>query len=160
VSRAIARLPFPQGGPDVTAIAQIVSRIRIAPIAGILGVAWNLFGIVQFVGTVTATREKLIAGGMTPLQAEVYAGLPVWMDAAFAIGVFGGLAGSVLLVLRHAAAVPVLALSLAAYLVLYAGDIGLGVFAAFGAPQVAILTTVVAIAAALLGVALKARAAG
>jgi hypothetical protein len=142
----------------MTATASTASYLRPSRIAGILGVAWNLFGIVQFVRTVTASREALISGGMTPVQAEIYAGLPFWMDAAFAIGVFGGLAGSVLLVVGHRAAVPVLAVSLVAYLVLYAGDIALGVFAAFGTPQVAILTTVVAIAAALLGVALKARA--
>jgi hypothetical protein len=43
-----------------------------------------------------------------------------------------------------------LAASLIGYLVLYAGDITEGVFAALGWPQVAILSAVVAIAACLL----------
>ena len=47
-------------------------------------------------------------------------------------------------------AVPVLALSLLGYLALYVGDITEGVFAALGSPQVVILTTVVAVAIALL----------
>ena len=42
-----------------------------------------------------------------------------------------------------------LAASLAAYVALWIGDAIHGVFAAMGAPQVAVLTTVVAIAAAL-----------
>jgi hypothetical protein len=45
---------------------------------------------------------------------------------------------------------PVLALSLLAYVALWIGDAIHGVFAAMGAPQVVILTVVVAFAAALL----------
>lgn len=114
------------------------------------GIAWNLFGLVQFAGTLTATEASMLAAGLTPAQAAVMAGLPAWMTLAFAIGVLGGLAGSALLLLRHRLARPVLAASLAAYVVLWLGDAALGVFAAFGPPQVAILTLVVAIAAALL----------
>jgi hypothetical protein len=72
------------------------------------------------------------------------------MTLAFAVGVFGGLAGSVLLLLRRAAAMPVLLASLLAYVALWIGDAVHGVFAAMGAPQVMILTLVVAIAAVLL----------
>ena len=74
---------------------------------------------------------------------------PAWMTAAFAVGVLGGLLGSGLLLLRRPAAQPVLAVSLAAYLALWIGDAVHGVFAALGAPQVVILTLVVAIAAGL-----------
>lgn len=117
--------------------------------AALGGIAWNVFGAVQFAGSVTATTESLIASGMTAEQAAVMTGYPAWMTLAFAVGVFGGLIGSVLLLLRRAAAMPVLAASLAAYVALWIGDAVHGVFAALGAPQVAILTTVVAIAAAL-----------
>ena len=79
------------------------------------------------------------------------------MTSAFAIGVFGGALGSVLLLLRNKAAAPVFAISLAGYVVLYIGDITQGVFAVFGARQVIILTTVVLIASALLWLALHIR---
>lgn len=115
-----------------------------------LGIAWNSFGIFQFMTTTTASVDQLIATGMTPTQATLYAGLPGWMILAYAIGVFGGLIGSVLLGLRHKAAIAVLAASLAGYLVLYVGDITQGVFAAFGVQQVVILSLVVIIAVALL----------
>ncbi len=64
------------------------------------------------------------------------------MTIAFAVGVFGGALGCLLLLARRAIAVPVFALSLAGYLALYAGDILHGVFAAMGAPQVVVLTVV------------------
>ena len=121
------------------------------------GIAWNIFGLVQFAGTLTATEASMLAHGMTPAQATLMASLPIWMTLAFAIGVLGGLAGSTLLLLRHPLARPILAASLAAYIVLWIGDAALGVFAAFGAPQVAILTLVVAIAAVLLAASHRTR---
>lgn len=123
-----------------------------------LGLAWNVFGVVQFLSTAGANVDALVRGGMTQAQATLYAGLPAWMGAAFAAGVFGGVLGSALLLLRRRAAVPVFAASLVAYVVLYIGDITLGVFEAFGTPQVVILSVVVFIAAALLWLALRMRA--
>ncbi len=128
------------------------SRIRMplwVSAGALAGIAWNIFGVVQFAGSVTATEQSLVASGLTAEQAVVMTGYPLWMTLAFAIGVFGGLAGSVLLLLRQAMATPVLAISLGAYVALWVGDAVHGVFAAMGAPQIVILTLVVAIAAAL-----------
>jgi hypothetical protein len=116
------------------------------------GIAWNVFGVVQFTGSVNATEASLIASGLTPGQAAVMTGYPAWMTVVFANGVFGGLAGSALLLVRRAAARAVLLISLIAYVALWIGDAVHGVFAVLGAPQVIILSTVVAIAAALYGV--------
>jgi hypothetical protein len=113
------------------------------------GIAWNVFGAVQFAGSVSATPESLITQGLTAEQAAVMTGYPVWMTLAFAIGVAGGLVGSVLLLLRNARARPVLLASVLAYVALWIGDAVHGVFAAMGLPQIIILTVVVAIAAAL-----------
>ncbi len=118
--------------------------------AALAGIAWNIFGAVQFAGSVTATEASLIASGLTATQAAVMTSYPVWMTAAFAIGVFGGLAGSILLLLRRSVASAVLLVSLVAYVALWIGDAVHGVFAALGAQQVMILTFVVAIAAGLL----------
>lgn len=117
------------------------------------GLAWNLFGAVQFAGTLTATETSLIASGLTPEQAAVMTGYPAWMTVAFGVGVFAGLAGCALLLLRHTAARMVLLVSLVAYVALWIGDAVHGVFAAMGLPQVVILTTVVMIAAALYALA-------
>lgn len=120
-----------------------------------LGMAWNLFGVVQFSGQVLSTPAMLMDKGMTPAQAALYAGLPVWMTIAFAIGVFGGLAGSTLLLVGRRGATATLAVSLAGYVLLFLGDITEGVFAAFGPSQVAILTTVVVIAIGILGLSIR-----
>jgi hypothetical protein len=118
-----------------------------------LGLAWNIFGVVQFLATARGTVGSLMSGGMTQAQADLYINLPMWMTVAFAAGVFGGVLGSVLLLLRKSSSAPVFGVSLIAYVVLYIGDITQGVFTAFGPPQVVILTIVVLIAAGLLWLA-------
>jgi hypothetical protein len=125
-----------------------------------LGLAWNLFGAVQFVLSLAATTESLQAQGLTADQAAVMLGYPAWMTGVFALGVFGGVLGCGLLLLRKSAAVPVFAASLAGYIALYIGDIVHGVFAALGTPQIVILSLVVLIAAGLLWFARKAKARG
>ncbi len=115
-----------------------------------LGLAWNIFGVVQFLASLNATETSLMTQGLTAEQAMVMLNYPVWMTIAFAVGVFGGIIGSVLLALKSRVAISVFAISLIAYIILYIGDITEGVFAALGAPQVIILTFVVAVAAGLL----------
>lgn len=127
-------------------------------IVSALGLAWNIFGAVQFIASLSATPESLQAQGLTAEQAAVMLGYPGWMTVVFAVGVFGGVLGCLLLLARKAAAVTVFAVSLAGYIALYIGDIVHGVFAAMGAPQVIILTVVVLIAAGLLWLALLFRA--
>jgi hypothetical protein len=80
-----------------------------------------------------------MAMGLDASQAMTMTSYPLWMTGAFAVGVFGGLGGSALLLLRRALAVPVFVVSLLAYIALYFGDITEGVFAAMGAGQVAVL---------------------
>ena len=138
----------------MTSIAANRPNRFVATIAA-LGAAWNLFGVYQWWGQFNASPAMLMGKGMTPEQATLYALLPWWMTLVFAVGVFGGLAGSLLLLAGRRVAVPVLWASLGGYLVLYAGDIALGVFAVFGTPQVVVLTIVVAIAVGLLALAVQ-----
>lgn len=125
-----------------------------------VGAAWNVFGIVQFALQYGATPASMMAQGLTAAQADIYAGLPGWMTAAFAVAVFVGTAGCVLLTLGRAAALPLLALSLAAFVLLCAGDIAFGVFAAFGAPTIAVVGFSTALMLILTLWAHRARAAG
>jgi hypothetical protein len=126
-------------------------------IAAGLGLAWNIFGLTAFREYAMGTKEYWQSTGMTAEQAALYSSLPTWMTAVFAIGVFGAVIGCVLLLVRHRLALPVLAGSMVGYALLYIGDIVLGVFAALGMPQVAVLTTVIAVAAALLWLAFHAK---
>jgi hypothetical protein len=116
----------------------------------ILGILWNIFGVFQFIGTLNADQQSLMLQGMTAEQANVMLTYPIWMTMAFAIGVFGGLFGSVLLVFKNKNAFNVLLISFIGYIVLYYGDMTEGVFAALGIQQVTILSTVVIISGFLL----------
>lgn len=122
-------------------------------IAAGLGLVWNVYGIYQFQSSVLSSEANLVSMGMTPMQAKAYAGIPLWMNLAFAVGVFGGLIGSGLLLMRNRLATPVFAASLIGYVILYIGDITEGIFAVMGPPQVIVLTVVVLIAAGLLWMA-------
>lgn len=116
--------------------------------ASVLGVLWNLYGVYQYAGTFTQAGKAAMTAGMTASQAALYLSLPEWISVVFAVGVFGGLIGSILLVLRRRAARPVLAASFVGYGLLFAGDVYHGVFAAIPS-QLVILAVVVLIAAAL-----------
>ncbi len=124
-----------------------------------LGVLWNAYGVYQFADSFSQNKASLMAVGMTALQADVYLSLPAWISVVFAIGVFGGLIGSLVLFFKKAIALPIFAVSFAGYILLFAGDVYYGVFDAIPA-QLAILTMVVAIAAALLGVSWYAKRKG
>ncbi|QYZ69984.1 hypothetical protein [Neotabrizicola shimadae] len=126
----------------------------ILPAAGAL--AWNIFGLIRFADSLTQTPESLMAQGLTEAQALLYAGLPGWMTLAFALGTGLGTLGGLLLLLRRSTATWVLAVSLAAYIALFTGDLAHGVFDGMPA-QLAILVVVVAIAAALFALSLVAR---
>lgn len=143
-----------------TSPSPVASRPLWRWAAALGGVAWNAYGVVQFAASVRSTPESLMAMGLDATQAMTMTSYPLWMTAAFAVGVFGGLGGSVLLALRRRHAVPVFAVSLLAYVALYVGDIIEGVFAAMGVSQVIVLTFVVLIAAGLLWAARLASARG
>lgn len=77
--------------------------------------AWNLIGVVFYIGHVTVSAEALAK--MSAAQQEFFINTPTWATAAFAIGVNGGAFGSLFLLMRKTWAVPMFALSLAAIVV-------------------------------------------
>ena len=133
-----------------TAIMKKTTPVWLTTVA-ILGLVWNAYGVYQFVGSLSQTSAKLMTAGMTAEQAELYLSLPIWITLVFAVGVFAGAAGSIALLLKKAVALPIFAVSLIGYLLLFAGDVYYGVFNSIP-EQLAILGLVVAIAAVLLGV--------
>jgi hypothetical protein len=142
--------PLAPSAPSVSAREHAPrSRRALRLTLAAAAVAWNAFGVAKFLESVRSTPESLERMGMTAHQAAVYSSYPVWMSVAFAVGVFAGLAGSVLLLAGRSKAVPVFGASLLGYIVLFVGDATEGVFAALGTPQVAVLSTVLLIAGAL-----------
>jgi hypothetical protein len=78
-------------------------------------ILWNLLGVVAYIMDVTISEEALAA--LPDDQRALYEGEPAWATGAYAVAVFGGLLGSILLALRRRLAAPVLVVSLAAVLV-------------------------------------------
>jgi hypothetical protein len=138
-----------------TEVTSSKSPLWLTAIAG-LGVLWNAFGTYQFIRSFSQTKESLMAAGMNTDQAALYLSLPAWISVVFAVGVFGGLAGSVALLLKKSIALPIFTASLVGYILLFAGDYGYGIFANIPT-QLVILAVVVTIAAALFLVTLYAR---
>lgn len=85
-----------------------------------LGVAiaaliWNLLGVFAYVGQMMMTPEAL---SLLPAdQRELFESTPAWATGAFAVAVWGGALGSLLLLLKKKASKPVLILSLIGILV-------------------------------------------
>ena len=80
-------------------------------IVGGLATIWNAFGAFDYV--MTQTRNAAYLAGFTDPQRVYFDSFPIWMEAAWAFGVWGGLLGSLLLLMRSRHAVTAFAVSLA-----------------------------------------------
>ncbi len=80
-------------------------------IVGILALIWNLIGASQYIAQVTMGEAELSA--MTEAMRALYEATPAWVNGAFAIAVFGGAIGSLLLLLKSKLATWALIASLA-----------------------------------------------
>ena len=65
---------------------------------GIIGGLWSSFGVISFV--LTRLNVEAVMSQFPPEQREYFESFPLWAVAFWAIGVFGGVIGCVLLLLR------------------------------------------------------------
>lgn len=86
-------------------------------LVGVIAVLFNFIGVFDFVMSMAQGAKYQASAGMTPEQIAHYQGMPGWMTAVWAIGVFGAFGASILLLLRKKLAFPVFVLSLAAFAV-------------------------------------------
>ena len=128
-------------------------------VVSILAVIWNALGVAAYLMEVTMTPETLAA--MPPEQRALYETTPAWVTGAFAIAVFAGFAGSVLLALRNAKALPLLVVSLAAAVLQMGYQFGVAKVASVMGPTSMIMPAVIiVIGAALVWLSLHARQSG
>jgi len=80
-------------------------------IVGALATLWNAFGVFDYV--MTLTRNEAYLAGFTDPQRAYFDSFPIWMEATWALGVWGGLLGALLLLARSRHAVAAFAISLA-----------------------------------------------
>jgi len=72
-------------------------------VVGVVSLLWNSVGALDFV--MTQTKNATYMRGFTSAQLEFYYGFPLWVVAAWGITVWGGVLGSLLLLLRKRQAV-------------------------------------------------------
>lgn len=77
---------------------------------GIVGLLWNAFGAYDYL--MTQTENAAYMARFTPEQLEYFYGFPTWVVALWAIAVWGGVLGCILLLLRKRLAAPVFLVSL------------------------------------------------
>jgi len=79
-------------------------------IVGILSLLWNAVGAFDY--SATQLRLDWYLAKFTPEQLEYFTGSPSWVDAAWALGVWGSLLGSLALLLRKSWAVTLFGISI------------------------------------------------
>ena len=134
---------------------------------GVIALLWNLIGCVMylFTGLTPKLLTPEVLGAMPEADraaAEAslaqLAATPSWVMGAFAIAVFGGLLGSILLLMKKNLAIPVFGVSLLAV----AGQVSYTLFlaGAEAAGSAVLPIIILVIAALLLWLSLKAKKAG
>lgn len=78
---------------------------------GVLSLLWNSGGAFDY--TMTKTRNADYLAGFPPETLAFVERIPVWANIPWALGVWGAVAGSILLLARSRWAVPAFAVSLA-----------------------------------------------
>ena len=76
-----------------------------------LATVWNAFGAFDYM--MTQTRNEAYLANFTDPQRVYFESFPIWMEAAWAFGVWGGLLGALLLLMRSRYAATAFAVSLA-----------------------------------------------
>ena len=128
---------------------------------GAVGVAilWNAMGVMAYLQTMTITPEAMAA--MSQAEQDIHNATPAWANAAFAIAVFGGLLGSLLLILKKSWAIPVLILSLVAILIqMYNAFFIMDSFSVFGPGGLIMPIMIIVIAFLLVGLSKSAKSKG
>jgi hypothetical protein len=82
---------------------------------GILALLWSAMGALDFV--MTQTKNEAYMSQFTDEQLAFFYGFPAWVVAAWAIGVWGGVIGALLLLFRRRLAIWVFLASLLAVVV-------------------------------------------
>lgn len=115
----------------------------------VLALLWNLMGVAAYLNTVYMTPEGLAE--MTPEQQTFFQNTPGWVTGAYALAVFGGALGCLLLLLKRRLALSLLIVSLVAVLVQnFYYFVQTNALEVFGAFQAVVMPVVVIVICLLL----------
>jgi hypothetical protein len=106
-----------------------------------LSLLWNGFGVYDYLMTQTGNAEYL--SQFTPEQRAFFESFPAWMSVFWALGVWGSLAGSILLLLRSRWAVTAFAVSLLGLAVSTLAQFTMDIPESLRTPQMLVMNVVV-----------------
>jgi hypothetical protein len=86
-------------------------------LVGVIAVLFNAIGVFDYVMNIAQGSSYMASVGLTPAQIAHYEEMPTWMMIDWAVGVFGAMLASILILARRQLAVPVFAVSIAAFMV-------------------------------------------
>lgn len=79
-------------------------------VIGIMALIWNAMGVMAYISQAYMTDEMKAA--LPEAERALYENVPSWVTAAFAIAVFGGVLGAILLLMKKKLAKVVFLISL------------------------------------------------
>jgi len=135
---------------DTSILAPAAKRPWHLWAVGVISLLWNAFGGYDYVMTKTSGEAYLRGMGFNDAQVSHFLGYPGWMTAVWAVGVWGAVLGSVLLLFGSRFAFHAFVASLAGLLVSMVYTFGLsGGGALFGTMQL-VMNVVIALVCLLL----------
>lgn len=111
----------------------------------VLLLLWNLSGVANYLSSVTATPESLAAQDYTPEQIEFMLAMPAYYAAVFALAIWSGVIGAILLLLRKKQAIIVLMFTALMVIISCVMDALGGTFAMLGGVYIAVMVVVLLI---------------
>lgn len=110
---------------------------------GGLGLLWNAYGAMDYFLSKTRGDVYLRSAGMSQTQIDHFHAMPAWMTAVWAVGVWGAVLGSVLLLLRRRLAAPVFAASLLGFVLSLVYAYGIAPLPESNTPMMMTMQTVI-----------------
>ncbi|GGG98681.1 hypothetical protein GCM10011416_16120 [Polaribacter pacificus] len=84
-------------------------------VIGVIALVWNLIGVMAYIAQAYITDEALAI--LPEAEQALYRDIPAWATAAFAIGVFAGALGCIVLLMKKKLATSIFTVSLLGILV-------------------------------------------
>ncbi len=92
-------------------------------VIGIVALIWNLMGVMAYIDQAFIADETIAA--LPEAERALYENVPPWVTAAFAIAVFGGALGCILLLLKKKLAINVFIVSFIAIVIQMIYNLGM-----------------------------------
>jgi len=128
-------------------------------VIAILALLWNLMGVASYLSFAMMGEEALAE--LPAAEKALIDNYPAWATGAFAIAVFAGIAGAILLLMRMRIAVPTFGVSLVAILLQMTWWVGLsGAAAVYGGTFIIMPLCVIGAAAFLLWFSMQSKGKG